>query len=86
MWCRVFRMSSTSGSVDLAIASISMVTDDGSLDKVQVERLLRLAFEDGVLDDEERAVLKRVFDRVDRDRVAPEAWDLISTTRYRCKF
>jgi hypothetical protein len=79
-------MSSTSGSVDLAIASISMLADDGSLDKVQVQRLLRLAFEDGVLDEDERAVLKRVFDRVDRERVSPEAWDLISTTRYRCKF
>jgi tellurite resistance protein len=79
-------MSSTSGSIDLVIASLEMGVADGSVDKVQVQRLLRLAFEDGQLDDDERAVLRRVFDRIDRERVSPEAWDLIATTRFRYKF
>lgn len=63
-----------------------MFMDDGTLDQSEVERLLRIAFADGELDADERRVLARIFDRVDRVRVTEEVWQLISTTRSQFKF
>lgn len=75
----------TDSSKDLAITAITMLANDPNLHKVQVERLLRMAFEDGVLDDVERGILTQVFNQVEQSAVSPEAWDLISITRFRYK-
>lgn len=79
-------MTNSSSYIDLAVSSISMFMDDGTLDRVEVEKLLRIAFADGELDADERRVLARIFDRVDRARVTDDVWQLISTTRSQFKF
>jgi hypothetical protein len=39
--------------------------------------LERLALEDGTVDDEERAMLARIFARVTAETVSPDVWDEI---------
>lgn len=76
----------TSSYIELAVAAIQMFGNDGTLDEAEVERLLRIAFEDGQLDADERRVLANIFDRVDQQRVTPEVWHLISITRAQFNF
>ena len=79
-------MNPSSSYIDLAVSSISMFANDGTLDRAEVEKLLRIAFSDGELDSDERRVLARIFDRVDQKRVADEVWQLIAATRSEFKF
>ena len=79
-------MRPSSSYIDLAVASISMFANDGTLDMGEVERLLRIAFADGELDEDERRVLGLIFDRVDRTRVPDDVWHLISITRSQFQF
>lgn len=72
-------------SIELAIAAITMMTEEGGLEKVQVQRLLRIAFEDGMLDEAEQGILTQVFSHVVREQVTDETWQLIELTRFRCK-
>lgn len=76
-----------SSHLELAVAATKMfAAHDSTLDEREVERLLRLAFEDGQLDADEKRVLAEIFDRVDRARVAPEVWHLITITRQQFNF
>ncbi len=43
----------------------------------------KLALEDGTVDDQERAVLARIFARVTPDIVSPDVWDEISRFKSR---
>lgn len=67
--------------IELAVASISMFADDGTLDKGEVESLLRTALADGQIDDDERRVLGNIFSKVKESDVKPEVWQLISKAR-----
>ena len=75
-------MSSFSTShLDIAVESISCFTDDGTLDSGEVRRLLGLALRDGVVDDEEKRVLKNIFSKVGQGEVTPETWAIIQEAR-----
>lgn len=75
-------MSSFSTShLDIAVESISCFTDDGTLDSGEVRRLLGLALRDGVVDDEEKRVLKNIFSKVGQGEVTPETWSIIQEAR-----
>lgn len=74
-------MAESSSWMELAIASISMFADDGTLDRAEVESLLRTALADGKIDDDERRVLARIFSKVVEHQVTPEVWQLIQKAR-----
>jgi hypothetical protein len=64
-----------SGSAWNAIMQYSFIkvfATDGIIDAAELAMLERLALEDGQVDDAERAVLGKVFARVDLDSMAPE--------------
>lgn len=47
----------------LEILAEAVFADDGTLDEDEMEALLGAALADGVVDDKERAILRRVFGR-----------------------
>ncbi len=48
--------------------------NDGTIDADELAFIQRLALEDGVVDEDERHVLGRIFSRVGPDMVTPEVW------------
>jgi hypothetical protein len=67
-----------SGSAWNAIMQYSFLrvfANDGTIDEAELAMLEKLALEDGQVDDDERAVLGRIFARVNRDTVTPDVWD-----------
>ena len=67
-----------SGSAWNAIMQYSFLrvfANDGTIDEAELAMLEKLALEDGQVDDDERAVLGRIFARVNRDTVTSEVWD-----------
>lgn len=65
----------------IALASIQCFTDDGTLDIGEVNYLLGIAMADNVIDDEEKAVLAKIFDKVSKSEVSPKVWDRITEVR-----
>jgi len=59
--------------------------NDGTIDHMELSMIEKLALEDGQVDEEERAVLSRVFARLKQESVSQEVWDEISEfkARYR---
>ena len=51
--------------------------NDGTIDAKELAMFEKLALEDGVVDEQERAVLSRVFARVNPATVSKEVWDEI---------
>ena len=51
--------------------------NDSTIDEAELAFLEKLALEDGVVDDQERAVLHNIFARVDEQCVAPGVWEEI---------
>jgi tellurite resistance protein len=68
---------SVPGSESDAIMRYSFLVafaNDGTIDADELAFIERLALRDGVVDDEERAVLAQVFSRVAQDKVAAPVW------------
>lgn len=72
--------------IDIAVASISCFTDDGTLSRGEVEHLVGLALRDGDVNDEEKRVLKSIFQRVTQGEVSEETWTLMQNTRSKYGF
>ena len=67
----------TSGSAWNAIMQYSFIkvfATDGVIDAGELAMLERLALEDGEVDEQERAVLSRVFARVTPEMLDPAVW------------
>jgi hypothetical protein len=56
---------------------LSVFANDGTIDADELAMLQRLALRDGIVDEKERAVLSRIFARVEPDTVSPGIWDEI---------
>jgi hypothetical protein len=55
--------------------------NDGTLDDSELQRFKELALADGIVDDEEKHVLRKVFARVSQEKVTPEIWTEIQAFR-----
>jgi hypothetical protein len=62
---------------------LRVFANDGTIDAAELSMLEKLALEDGVVDDRERAVLSRVFARVGEQDVTPEVWKEIGRFKER---
>ena len=67
--------------LQIALKSIEIFVDDGTIDLAELNFLLGLAMRDGKIDDEEKRVLESIFDRVDEARVEPRVWERIQNVR-----
>ncbi len=45
--------------------------DDGTIDEGELAFIKRLALKDGILDDQEKEVLVRIFDKLDHNALSP---------------
>jgi uncharacterized membrane protein YebE (DUF533 family) len=53
---------------------LRVFANDGTIDSDELAMIEKLALEDGVVDDQERAVLSRIFARISSDTVTPDVW------------
>ena len=67
----------------LGFSFLRVFASDGVLDAEELEMIERLALRDGVIDSKERAVLARIFDRIDPERMDEEVRESISRFRER---
>ena len=55
-----------SSYLELAYSSIKIFANDGTVDMAELNFLLGLALKDGVIDDDERRVLGRIFEHAEK--------------------
>ena len=55
--------------------------NDGTIDEGELGFIKRLALKDGVIDEQEKEVLTRIFDRFDADSMSPTVRDEIEKFR-----
>ena len=68
------------GSKASEIAGYSFLVifaNDGTIDAAEFAHLKKLALADGIVDDEEREVLRKLFSRLARDKVPADLWQEI---------
>ncbi|MCP4150693.1 MAG: hypothetical protein GY757_23300 [bacterium] len=61
----------------IAYNSISVFSDDGTMDMGELNFLMGLALADNVVDDDEKRVLGNVFKQVEERDVSSRVWDRI---------
>ena len=72
----------TSKASEIAGYSFLVVfANDGTLDQAELDRFKELALSDGIVDDEEKLVLAKVFGRLDKEKVSPGIWSEIEEFR-----
>jgi hypothetical protein len=77
-------VDSHSGAGDIERYSfLVMFANDGLIDAAELAFCERLALADGIVDDDERDVLRRIFGRVDPTHLAPEVRAEIAAFRAR---
>lgn len=67
--------------LQIASAAMGVFANDGTIDRKELEYLLRLALRDGEIDADEKRVLGSILDRVPRREVTPELWQRIGEVR-----
>jgi len=67
--------------LEIALASIQCFTDDGTLDLNELNFLLGLALRDNKVDEEEKRVLRNIFNQVKRSEVRPAVWERIEEAK-----
>jgi len=65
----------------LSYSFLKVFAKDDALDQDELVMIERLALRDGVVDSKERAVLGRIFDRIDPERLDPGAREAIRRFR-----
>ena len=64
-------------------AFLQVFENTDTIDEDEFLFIKRLALSDGVVDDDERRVLSRIFARLDQRRVSAEVWESIVTMKAR---
>jgi hypothetical protein len=67
-------MTQAAGYIELAYSSIRVFADDGTLDMGELNFLLGIALKDGQIDEDEKRVLRNIFDQVSEDEVSARVW------------
>jgi len=58
--------------LELTYRSINCFADDGKLDVQELDSLVAIALKDGVVDDNEKRVLRNIIERLSEDELTPE--------------
>lgn len=67
--------------VEIALVALQVFADDGTMDLDELDHLLDLAMRDGVIDSDEKRVLKNLFDRCPEGSVPEEVQQRIQEIR-----
>ena len=76
-------MSENRDYLEMAFHSIRCFADDGRLDVAELDRIVAIAERDGVIDDNERRVLGRIFVRLQPDELDPAMRERIAQVQKR---
>ena len=79
-------MAETPSHIELAYSSIPVFADDGTIDMEELNFLLGIALRDGKIDDDEKRVLKNIFDKVPKNNVSPKVMERITEVRQKYSF
>jgi hypothetical protein len=74
-------MTNSRSHLDLTIASISIFSNDGLIDMMELDKLLQLAERDGVIDDDEKRVLGKIFAQAKQTKLDPDVARRIAEIR-----
>jgi hypothetical protein len=72
---------STSSYITMACESIPIFANDGTIDSRELDHLVRLALDDGVVDQDERRVFRNILATITPGRVTKEVWDRIQSLK-----
>lgn len=75
----------SSSHIDLALYSIKVFGNDGTIDQGELSELLRIALLDGQIDDDEKETLANIFGKVSEWEVTPKVWNDIQDARKKYK-
>jgi uncharacterized membrane protein YebE (DUF533 family) len=67
-------MTSSSEAREMLHRSIAAFSDDGKLSVDELDHIIQAGMSDGVLDAEERAVLKKTISKLTHSDFSPELW------------
>ncbi len=70
-----------SSYLEMAYSSVNVFSDDGKLDESELNFLLGLALKDGEIDDDEKRVLKNIFDQIKDDSISVLMQDRLKAVR-----
>lgn len=74
-----------SSHIDLALYSIKVFGNDGTIDQGELSELLRIALLDGQIDEDEKHTLANIFNKVQEWEVSPKVWADIAEAREKYK-
>ena len=75
------KLESSKASEIAGYSFLVAFANDDKLDQAELDRFKELALSDGIVDDEEKLVLAKVFARVSEENVSPEVWSEIQQFR-----
>jgi len=61
----------------MGYAFLVVFANDDTIEEREHEMLKKIALEDGVIDSDEKRILKRIFSRVTKEQVADAVWSAI---------
>ena len=74
-------MEKDSRFIEIAYSSIRVFVDDGTIDMEELNFLLGLALKDNEVDEDEKRVLRNIFEKVSEKDVSPKVWKRIEEAR-----
>ncbi len=74
-------MANESGYIELAYSSIPVFLDDGSIDMEELNFLMGIALRDEKIDDDEKRVLKSIFEQLSEDKVSARVKERVEAIR-----
>ncbi len=74
-------MSDTTDYLEMSFHSINCFADDGKLDVDELNKIVDIALRDGVVDEDEKRVLRNIIGRLNRDELQGELSDRVDQLR-----
>lgn len=65
----------------MGYAFLVVFANDDTISAGELQMLEKIALEDGVIDEDEKRILKKIFSRVTKDQLADALWNEISKFR-----
>ena len=67
--------------VEIALSSIKIFANDGTIDLAELNFMLGLALRDQKIDDDEKAVLSSIFDKAAKGKLSPQVSQRIAQVK-----
>ena len=71
----------SSSHLEMAYSAVKVFADDGRLDESELNFLMGLALKDGEIDDDEKRVLRNIFDQIKNDTISVLLQDRIKAIK-----